>query len=143
MVTMGAPAATTSPWRAARTFTLPLTGAKTCAVAHLDLGLLGQSAGVLHLVAGRVDGARGDVGEQFMGAGLAQRGFGGGDVLAGRIDGGLGGLQAGGRVVLGLLAHDALLGQRDGAAGVGLLVLVVGLRLGQRGLRGAAPGPRR
>jgi hypothetical protein len=69
-----------------------------------------------------------------MGAGLAQRGFGGGDVLAGRIDGGLGGLQAGGRVVPGLLAHDALLGQRDGAAGVGLLVVVVGLRLGQRGL---------
>ena len=44
----------------------------------------------------------------------------------------MGGLQAGGGVVLGLLAHDALLGQRDRAACVGLLVVVVGLRLGQR-----------
>ena len=39
-----------------------------------------------------------------------------------------------------MLAHDALLGQRNGAAGVGLLVVVVGLGLGQRGLRGAHLG---
>ena len=94
-------------------------------------------------VAGRVHGAGGDGGEQFMGAGLAQRGFGGGDIFARRIDGGLAGLQAGDRVVLGLLAHNSLLGQRDGAAGVGLLMVVVGLRLGERGLGRLDHAPRR
>ena len=41
---------------------------------------------------------------------------------------------------LACCAHDALLGQRDGAAGVGLLVVVVGLRLGQRSPGGAHLG---
>ena len=72
-------------------------------VAQLDLGLLGEGAGVLHLVAGLVHGAGGDRGEQLVGAGLAQRGLGGGDVLPGRVHSRFGGLQAGGGVVAGLL----------------------------------------
>ena len=97
---------------------------KDLRVTQLDLGLFGESAGVFDFAARRVHGASGNDGQQLVGAGLAQRGFGGGNVFAGRFDGGFGRLQAGGRFVLGLLAHDALLRQRDGAAGVGLLMVV-------------------
>jgi hypothetical protein len=47
-------------------------------------------------------------------------------------------LQAGCRIVLRLLAHDALLRQRNNAAGVGLLVIVVGLGLRKGRLSGLA-----
>ena len=70
-----------------------------------------------------------------MGVGLAERGFSGGNVVAGRIDRCLVGLKAGDGVVLRLLAHDALLGKRYGAVGVGFLVVEVGLSLHQRCLR--------
>ena len=61
---------------------------------------LGKGAGVGDCIAGFVHGAGGDVGEQLVGAGLAERGFGGGDVFACRIDGGLVSLKAGDGVVL-------------------------------------------
>jgi hypothetical protein len=72
-----------------------------------------------------------------VGAGLAQRGLRGGDVLALAVStAALAACRLVAASSLGLGAHDALLGQRNGAAGVGLLVVVVGLRLGQRSLRG-------
>ena len=55
--------------------------------------------------------------------------------MASGFNGGLGCLEAGDRVVFGLGAHNSLLGQRDGAAGVGLLAFVIGLSLGQQGTR--------
>ena len=67
---------------------------------------------------------------------LAQRSFSGIQVAAGRIHRGLIGLQAGDRVLLGLRAVDALRGQSHDAGGVCLLMLVIGLGLLQRSLRG-------
>ena len=90
--------------------------------------------------AGGGNGARRDGREQFVGARLAQRGLAAAHILARGLHGGLVGLQAGDRIVLGLLAHDSLLGQGHGAGGVGLLMLEVGLRLGQRSLRHADLG---
>ena len=68
-----------------------------------------------------------------MGARLAQRSFSGGNILFRCFQSSFGGLQAGGGIVAGLLAHDALFGQCDNARGVRLLVLQVGLGLSHRG----------
>ena len=82
MVTIVAPAATTSPWRAALTLILAADWGRYLGVAQLDLGLVGQRAGVFGFAAGRVHGAGGDVCQQLVGTGLAQRRPGGSDVLA-------------------------------------------------------------
>ena len=52
---------TTSPWRAAQTLTVPLTGREDLRVALLDLGLIGEGAGAGDVGAGGVDGLRGDL----------------------------------------------------------------------------------
>ncbi len=49
-------------------------------------------------------------------------------------------LQSGGRFIARLVAHDSLLGQGDGPRGIGILMLVLGLRLHQGGLRTAQLG---
>ena len=109
-------------------------------VAELDLRLLCESAGVGSLIACFIHGAGSDVGEQFVGASLTKRSFGCGHGVTRGVDGRLVGLQAGDGVVLCLLAHDLLLSQRHGAAGISLLVVVVGLGLRQRSLCSAELG---
>ena len=71
-----------------------------------------------------------------MGAGLAQVGLRRGKVVVRGVHCGLRGLQAGHGFVPRLRAHDSLLLERHGAAGIGLLMLEVCLRLRQRRLRG-------
>ena len=70
-----------------------------------------------------------------MGAGLAQVGLRRGKVVARGVHRGLCSLQAGHGFVPRLRAHDSLLLQRHGAAGIGLLMLEVCLSLRQRRLR--------
>src|ERR1035441_8572485 len=71
-----------------------------------------------------------------MGARLVKRSLSSSFVLAGCIHRSLSGLKHGRRVITGLGAHNALLGKRNGAGCVSLLVIVVRLGLDQRGLRG-------
>ena len=44
-------------------------------------------------------------------------------------------MQRGGGLIARLVAHDSLCRQGDGARGIGILMLVLGLRLYERGLR--------
>jgi hypothetical protein len=125
MVTMAAPAAPLRPARGPHIH-LAADRRQNLGVAFLDFGLVGQRAGIGHIGAGGVHGAGRDRGQQFMCARLAQIGLRGGQVLAPRSRR-PGGLQRGHLLVASLRAHNALLGQRHGAAGVGLLMLELAL----------------
>src|SRR5581483_7225432 len=57
------------------------------------------------------------------------------EIVPGCVDGSLGSAESGLLLITCLRAHDALIGQCDGAAGIGLLMLVLRLGLIERGLR--------
>ena len=78
----------------------------------------------------------GDLREQFVSMRLAQRCFRRVQVSLGCVDGGLRCLQTGLGFVAGFRAHNALTGERDGACGVGFLMVEVRLGLRQGCLRG-------
>ena len=89
MVTIGAPAATTSPCRAAHTSTLPLIGDTICAYPSSTLRLFRQRAGIGRIGAGLVHRPRRNLGQQLMRARLAKIGLRRSKILARRIHRGL------------------------------------------------------
>ena len=69
--------------------------------------------------------------------GLLERGHRGGDVLARSFNSGGIGLEAGDGFVAGLGTRNSLLRKRNGARGIGSLVIEIGLSLGKRCLSSA------